>query len=84
VFTFQVFGKQVDRARLVSDPKELVKLFLTVTGRPDLVYGDLIWVSEFKPNVRMVNKFGEGRVFVAGGWFPLDLYLTNDVANCYV
>lgn len=31
---------------------------------------DIVSVAEFAPNVRMVNKFGEGRVFVAGGRLP--------------
>jgi hypothetical protein len=80
VTTFQILGQQVDRARLMSDPKEVVNLLLSVTGRTDLVYGDLIWISEFRPNVRMVNKFGEGRVFVAGGSFLL--YLTGNPSDC--
>jgi len=37
-----------------------------VTKRTDLVFGDLEWFSEFRPKARMVDKFGEGRVFLAG------------------
>jgi len=66
VFTFQILGKQVDRLRLLSDPKEVVDILRTVTERTDLIYGDLIWFSDFRPNMRMVNKFGAGRVFVIG------------------
>ena len=56
----------------------------TVTGRTDLTYGDLIWISEFKPNVRMVNRFGTGRVFVVGGPFQLSPHLTEDFAERYI
>jgi len=66
VFTFQIFGKQVDHSRLMSNPNEVVDIFRTVTERIDLVYGDIIWFSEFRPTARMVHKFGEGRVFVIG------------------
>jgi hypothetical protein len=79
VFTFQIFGKQVDRA--ISDVHEIVNIFRTVTERTDLTYGDLICVSEFRPNMRMVNKFGAGRVFVVGGPFPFTSQLTRDLAN---
>jgi hypothetical protein len=71
-------GKEIDHAKLVSDPKEIVDLLQKATEHLDLVYGDLVWSSPFKPNVRMVNKFGEGRVFVVGGQFPLDPHCAMD------
>ncbi|KAJ7237009.1 hypothetical protein C8J57DRAFT_1439250 [Mycena rebaudengoi] len=37
------------------------------TGRADLEFGDFSWLSYFRPNMRMVNKFGEGRAFLVGG-----------------
>jgi hypothetical protein len=74
LFSLTIMGKQIDHAKLVSYPKEIVDLLRKATEHLDLVYGDLVWSSPFKPNVRVVNKFGEGRVFVIGGSFSLDLH----------
>ncbi|KAJ6553882.1 FAD binding domain-containing protein [Mycena sp. CBHHK59/15] len=51
---------------------EFVEEFYTATGRRDVKFGEATWLSNFKPNMRMVDKFGEGRVFVAG-----------DAAHCH-
>ncbi|KAG1727594.1 FAD binding domain-containing protein [Suillus lakei] len=32
-----------------------------------VLFNKLVWVSEFRANIRSVNKLSEGRVFVAGG-----------------
>ncbi|KAJ7913864.1 FAD binding domain-containing protein [Mycena leptocephala] len=51
---------------------EFVEEFCTVTGRHDIKFGAATWMSGFKPSMRMVDKFGLGRVFVAG-----------DAAHCH-
>ncbi|KAJ6588624.1 FAD binding domain-containing protein [Mycena capillaripes] len=51
---------------------EFVEEFYTVTGRRDVKFGAVTWMSMFKPSMRMVDKFGVGRVFVAG-----------DAAHCH-
>ncbi|PBK69100.1 hypothetical protein ARMSODRAFT_1004391 [Armillaria solidipes] len=38
----------------------------TKSGRTDVEFGDLIWISNFQPNVRMVDSYGSGRAFVTG------------------
>ncbi|EMD39057.1 hypothetical protein CERSUDRAFT_104329 [Gelatoporia subvermispora B] len=38
----------------------------TETGRGDLEFGEFAWLSYFKPNMRVVNQFSEGRVFLVG------------------
>jgi hypothetical protein len=58
----------------MSNPNEIVDIFRTVTERTDLVYGDMIWFSEFRPTARMVHKSGEGRVFVIGGSYLFHLF----------
>ena len=84
LFAFHIFGKEVPHEKLASNPGEVADLFQKVTGRTDLVYGDLEWFSEFRPNVRMVNKFGEGRVFVAGGPSALNSYIAKGLADCSI
>ncbi|KAJ7769132.1 FAD binding domain-containing protein [Mycena maculata] len=51
---------------------EFVEEFYRVIGRRDIKFGAMPWVSSFKPSMRMVDKFGVGRVFVAG-----------DAAHCH-
>ncbi|KZT25236.1 hypothetical protein NEOLEDRAFT_1178648 [Neolentinus lepideus HHB14362 ss-1] len=66
VFTLMCGGPNVDYSKLVSDPKALVEFIESVIERKDLKFGDFVWLSEFRPNIRMVDAFGLGRVFVAG------------------
>ncbi|KZT05390.1 monooxygenase [Laetiporus sulphureus 93-53] len=56
----------VDYAKLIDDREELVKFVHSVSNRDDIKVGKVIWLSAYTPNIRMVDKFGEGRVFVAG------------------
>ncbi|GAV99129.1 protein [Lentinula edodes] len=62
----EIKSKELDHAKTASGRDELVKTITFVTERNDIEFGDLIWMSHYRPNIRMVNKFGEGRVFVAG------------------
>ncbi|KAH9943980.1 monooxygenase [Amylocystis lapponica] len=59
-------GGHPNPATLVSDRAELVKFVRDTTDRDDLEISDIRSLFEYRPNVRMVDKFGEGRVFVAG------------------
>ncbi|KAH9944589.1 monooxygenase [Amylocystis lapponica] len=59
-------GGHISPATLVSDRAELVKFVHKTTERDDLEISDIRSLFEYRPNVRMVDKFGEGRVFVAG------------------
>ena len=49
-----------------SSRDELYRKISSIIGR-DLEFGELIWSGIWTPNIRMVDKFGEGRVFVCGG-----------------
>lgn len=66
-FSFFVAGSELDHAKVASSREELLKSFYETTTRTDVEFGDLIWISNYRPNIRMVDKFGEGRIFVAGG-----------------
>ncbi|KAJ7676580.1 FAD binding domain-containing protein [Mycena polygramma] len=48
------------------------KLFNSISNRDDLEFTDVRWVSEWKANIRMTDKFCVGRVFLAG-----------DAAHCH-
>ncbi|KAK0204607.1 FAD binding domain-containing protein [Desarmillaria ectypa] len=66
-YNFMMGGLDFDHDKVASSREELIKLFYEVSGRKDVEFGDLIWMGIWRPNIRMVDKFGEGRVFVAGG-----------------
>ncbi|KAH7907326.1 hypothetical protein BJ138DRAFT_1137595 [Hygrophoropsis aurantiaca] len=53
-------NSQVDLANLATDKDALFQMMRDLTA------------SEFRPNVRMVDNFGKGRVFVAGGNYGLN------------
>ncbi|MFX0576471.1 FAD-dependent monooxygenase [Nocardia nepalensis] len=36
------------------------------TGNPDIVLSDLTWATVWRPNIRLAQRFREGRVFLAG------------------
>ncbi|KAF7977100.1 hypothetical protein HWV62_4691 [Athelia sp. TMB] len=67
LFTYSIWGKDVDSKALAADRTALLAFLRAATSgaHPGLAF-DLVNVNEFAPNVRMVDKFGEGRVFVAG------------------
>ncbi|KAL6305154.1 hypothetical protein BKA93DRAFT_879252 [Sparassis latifolia] len=62
-----MLGGQVDHAKCLADHEGLIKILRAKTGRDELVLDRVKWLAEYRPNIRMVNKFGDGRVFVAGG-----------------
>ncbi|KAK7044484.1 FAD-binding-3 domain-containing protein [Favolaschia claudopus] len=46
--------------------EELIEELYASTGRRDIQYGAVTWLSSFRPSMRMVDKFGVGRVYIAG------------------
>ncbi|KAG0702988.1 FAD binding domain-containing protein [Suillus ampliporus] len=62
---FFIFSDDLDLTK-IAESEEL--LFETIASLipTEVTFNKLIWMSEFRPNIRMVNKFSEGRVFVAG------------------
>ncbi|KAJ3873414.1 FAD binding domain-containing protein, partial [Lentinula edodes] len=44
----------------------LVDMIYELSGRRDWVFGDLIGIGVWRPNVRMVDNFGKGKVWIAG------------------
>ncbi|KAJ7720565.1 FAD binding domain-containing protein [Mycena maculata] len=67
MWNFLLSGTDIDHKHIVEHPEELTPIFVEYTGgRRDLVFGDVVWLSHYRPNIRMVDKFRVGRVFVAG------------------
>ncbi|KAK0239286.1 FAD binding domain-containing protein [Armillaria nabsnona] len=65
-YTFICMGRELDAAKMASGREEFIKVFYETSGRTDIEFGDLIWISNFHPNVRMVDSYGSGRAFVTG------------------
>ncbi|KAH9479456.1 Flavin-dependent monooxygenase [Psilocybe cubensis] len=67
LFNFVVGGKKINHTELSNDVANLKRCFMENTGtRPDLKFTEIPWMSHYRPNIRMVQKFGYGRVYVAG------------------
>ncbi|KAF7294512.1 FAD-binding-3 domain-containing protein [Mycena kentingensis (nom. inval.)] len=67
MFAFLLCGPEIDHGQIVQNPESLAQIFVEYTGRrTDIVFGKVVWISTYRPNVRMVNKFRDGRVFVGG------------------
>ncbi|CCM01286.1 uncharacterized protein FIBRA_03335 [Fibroporia radiculosa] len=64
-FSFGI-GGSVDFERIFNDYDALIQCIRDGTGRNDIEFGKIIWKSDWRANVRMVDQFGEGRVFLAG------------------
>ncbi|KDQ49588.1 hypothetical protein JAAARDRAFT_74621 [Jaapia argillacea MUCL 33604] len=52
--------------KLASDPKEMEKWMRQIADLSNVKIHEFITLNHFNPNIRMVDKFGDGRVFVAG------------------
>ncbi|KIM53640.1 hypothetical protein SCLCIDRAFT_428502 [Scleroderma citrinum Foug A] len=61
-----------DLTHLVHNEELLVAYIKDAIGLGDDVkILEVLWLSDFRPNIRMVNRFGVGRVFVAGAYIVL-------------
>ncbi|THV05571.1 hypothetical protein K435DRAFT_773737 [Dendrothele bispora CBS 962.96] len=67
LFNFYFTGNEEANKKVLSGGRDaVIQTIKEITGRAELQFGELIWLSLWRPNIRMVNKFGEERVFVAG------------------
>ncbi|KZP23359.1 hypothetical protein FIBSPDRAFT_919161 [Athelia psychrophila] len=65
-FQFAVMGPNIDHIKLSTDTTALLDFFVEQTGLRREAFRDVVWVTDYRPNFRMVDKFGEGRGFVVG------------------
>ncbi|CAA7262016.1 unnamed protein product [Cyclocybe aegerita] len=64
-FGIGITGQNFD-PRDLADEEKAKEFILKETGRTDIKFGKFTWLSYFKPNMRMINKFQVGRAFVVG------------------
>ncbi|KAJ6584775.1 FAD binding domain-containing protein [Mycena capillaripes] len=69
VFTY-VYSGRPDENLLTRE--DFIDEFHALTGRRDLTFGEATWLSNYKPNMRMLDTMRVGRVFIAG-----------DAAHCH-
>ncbi|KAF9002996.1 monooxygenase [Cyathus striatus] len=72
VYNFIISGVDIKHVTATSGREDLIKVIEEITGRKDFVFKDIRWISNYRPNIRMVDKFHLGRVFIAG-----------DAAHCH-
>ncbi|KAJ6581605.1 FAD binding domain-containing protein, partial [Mycena capillaripes] len=59
-------GSNIDYERLMKDRETLQHNIASVTGRTDLKVTDVVWITQWSPNIRTVDKFSVGHCFVVG------------------
>ncbi|KAG1791742.1 FAD binding domain-containing protein [Suillus plorans] len=62
---FFLFGRELDLTKIAESEKLVFETIVSLIPT-EISVNKLVWMSYFRPNIRMVNKFSEGRVFVAG------------------
>ncbi|KXN86608.1 Pentachlorophenol 4-monooxygenase [Leucoagaricus sp. SymC.cos] len=67
LFSFVITGRGINHSELIGDPDKLRRTIREHTGnREDLEFGECPWISAYKPNIRMVDRFRVGHVLLAG------------------
>ncbi|KAG2358919.1 FAD binding domain-containing protein [Suillus spraguei] len=62
---FSISDNDLDLTK-VAESEEKIFEIITSSIPTEITFNKLVWVSEWRPNIRMVNKFSEGRGFVVG------------------
>ncbi|KAG1793055.1 FAD binding domain-containing protein [Suillus plorans] len=62
---FFLYGRELDLTK-IAENEELVFETIASLIPTEITFEKVVWMSDFRANIRMVNKFSEGRVFVAG------------------
>lgn len=67
LFNFIIAGKNINKAEISATHDSVRDCFRRNTGnRKDIKFGEMPWMSYYVPNIRMVETFSKGRVFIAG------------------
>ncbi|KAF8989719.1 FAD binding domain-containing protein [Cyathus striatus] len=73
VFSFVISGENnLTHVTETSGREDLIRAIEEISGRKDFVFKAIRWISNYRPTVRMVDKFHVNRVFLAG-----------DAAHCH-
>ncbi|KAG1844656.1 FAD binding domain-containing protein [Suillus subalutaceus] len=62
---FLIPAADVDLTKLAQS-EELIMEIITSLLPTEVTFNKIVWVSEYRANIRMVNKLSEGRAFVVG------------------
>ncbi|KAG1727592.1 FAD binding domain-containing protein [Suillus lakei] len=62
---FIISGSALDLTKVAQSEELLFEVIASLVPT-EVLFNKLVWVSEFRANIRLVNKLSEGRVFVAG------------------
>ncbi|KAG1864433.1 FAD binding domain-containing protein [Suillus subluteus] len=62
---FSISDNDLDLTK-VAQSEELIFEIIASMIPTDITFNKLVWVSEYRANIRMVNKLSEGRGFVVG------------------
>ncbi|KAF5383606.1 hypothetical protein D9615_003497 [Tricholomella constricta] len=67
LFNFIIAGPEINHSQLSNDESALRKCFAENTGsKTGLKFKEITWVNHYTPNIRMVQTFQKGRVFLVG------------------
>jgi len=68
VFNFFAGGSKLDNLDEITASEDAVRLFLReqTSNRADIKFGEMFCYAPYRINIRMVNEFGKGRVFITG------------------
>ncbi|ESK94913.1 pentachlorophenol 4-monooxygenase [Moniliophthora roreri MCA 2997] len=66
LFNFIISGQDVDREGFISTEGLLQRFLAEKLSAPELKFGSLPWISTYRPNIRMVDNMGTGRVYLVG------------------
>ncbi|EIN05286.1 hypothetical protein PUNSTDRAFT_55158 [Punctularia strigosozonata HHB-11173 SS5] len=61
-----IVGDGIDTTYLAAHPEEFLRVAHDIISDPAIKLAKVDWISEYRPSSRMVDRFSEGRVFVAG------------------
>ncbi|TFY73620.1 hypothetical protein EWM64_g10392, partial [Hericium alpestre] len=66
VYFITLCGAGLDYQRVLEDQDYLREFVSRVTKVPELKIGKIETIADYRPNIRVVNTFQRGRVFIAG------------------
>ncbi|KAF5381232.1 hypothetical protein D9757_007843 [Collybiopsis confluens] len=66
IMTVYARGPDADYEAMAKDYSAFKSYVEAKLGRPDIVLGKSTWLTDFSPNIRMVDKFQVDRVFLTG------------------
>ncbi|EIW74869.1 calcium ATPase transmembrane domain M-containing protein [Coniophora puteana RWD-64-598 SS2] len=64
-FQLMIRGGGIDFAKVIAGGQQVVYDLIQEHVPTKVEFRELVWFGEFSPNIRMADKFGEGRVFIA-------------------